>query len=76
MESPPTKLTPIAVDFYDNGHVFVLIAPSSEAFVKSFHDNHPKFAAQLCNDVKTDEDSFVRIRQAACIGAVYALLRP
>lgn len=74
MKSPP-KLIPIAVDLYDNGHVFVLIAPSQEAFVKSIHDNHPKFATQLCSDVKTDEDSFVRIRQAACIGAAYALLR-
>lgn len=72
---PPVKTIPIAVDLYDNGHVFVLTAPSSESFVDSFSKYHNKFAIQLCNNVKTDEDSFTRIRQAACIGAAYALLR-
>lgn len=75
METSQPKLIPIALNLYPNGHIFVLIAPSQEAFIDSFSKYHPKFASQLCNDVKTDEDSFTRIRQAACIGAAYALLR-
>ena len=71
-----TKLIPIAIDLYDNGHVFILIAPSSESFVDSFSKYRNKFAIQLCSDALTDEDSFTRIRQATCIGAAYALLRP
>jgi hypothetical protein len=75
METSQPRLIPIAVDFYDNGHVFVVAAPSQEAFVLSFKIHHSTFAHQLCADATTDEDSFTRIRQAACIGAAYALLR-
>lgn len=71
MDSP--KLIPLAAELYTNGHVFVLAAPSKEAFIASFSQYFNKLAVQLASDTTTSaQDAFTRFRQAAFIGAVYS----
>ena len=71
MDSP--KLIPLAVELYPNGHVFILAAPSKEAFIASFKQHFPKLAEQLASDCSSNvEDAFVRFHQAAFIGGVYS----
>lgn len=70
MES--TKLIPLAVELYPNGHIFVLAAPSKEAFIASFSQHFQKLAVQLASDTTNTPDTFIRFRQAAFIGGVYS----
>ena len=71
-----TKLIPIALDLHPNGEIFILAAPSKEAFIASFEKHFEFLAAQLCSGSTTVEDNFTRFRQAAFIGSVYSELRP
>lgn len=74
MES--TKLIPLAAELYPNGHIFILAAPSKEAFIASFQQHFNKLATQLASDATTSsQDAFTRFRQAAFIGSVYSELR-
>lgn len=73
MES--AKLIPIAVDIYTNGHIFILAAPSKEAFMLSFEKHHPTLAFQLCEGAESVNDNFTRLHQAAFIGGIYSELR-
>lgn len=67
------KLIPRAVEFHQNGHIFVLAAPSKEAFIASFKQHFPKLAEQLASDCSTNiKDAFTRFRQASFIGGVYS----
>lgn len=75
MESPPTKLVPIAVEFHQNGHIFILAAPSKEAFIASFEEHFQSLASQLSAGSITSEDYFTRFHQAAFIGSVYPELK-
>lgn len=68
------KLIPLAVSLQPNGHIFVLAAPSKEAFVISFKQHSTKLAEQLAADSTSIEDAFTRFRQAAFIGGVYSEL--
>jgi len=71
MES--TKLIPLAVELYPNGHIFVLAAPSKEAFIASFSQHFQKLAEQLASDCSSNvADAFIRFRQASFIGGVYS----
>lgn len=67
------KLTPLAVSRQNDGHIFVLAAPSKEAFIVSYQQHFPKLAEQLTADSKPSiEDVFIRCRQASFIVSIYS----
>lgn len=67
------KLIPIAVEFHQNGHIFILAAPSKEAFIVSFQQHSAKLAEQLAYEGSDNiEDAFTRFRQSAFICGVYS----
>lgn len=70
------KLIPIALDLHPDGEIFILAAPSKEAFISSFESHFESLAAQLCAGSLTTKDNFTRFRQAAFIGSVYSELKP
>lgn len=65
------KLTPLAVEIFSNGHIFILAAPSKEAFITSFNKHSEVLATQLASGSTSTEESFIRCRQAVFIGGVY-----